>query len=125
MRNFTLESATAPERAIAAHGPRHEASYIAGGTTLIDLIKLDVLRPQQVVDISRLALDEVERLDDGRLRVGALVTNSDLAHHPLVREHYPLLSQAILAGASTQIRNLATTGGNVMQRTRCPYYRDA
>ena len=125
MRNFTLASASAPERAIAAHGPRREAAYIAGGTTLVDLIKLDVLRPRELIDVSRLALDAVERLADGRLRIGALVTNTDLAHHPLVRESYPVLSQAILAGASTQIRNLATTGGNLMQRTRCPYYRDA
>ncbi|WP_129140437.1 FAD binding domain-containing protein [Modicisalibacter coralii] len=125
MRPFAFDTATDSGAAIAIHGGDDRRAYIAGGTTLIDLVKLDVMRPAALIDVSRLPLAEVERLDDGRLRIGAAVTNSELAHHPLVREHYPLLAQAILAGASTQIRNMATTAGNVMQRTRCPYYRDA
>ncbi|MCP4026759.1 MAG: xanthine dehydrogenase family protein subunit M [Sphingomonas sp.] len=124
MREFAFQPTQRIDQAVAAHGRDAAASYIAGGTTLVDLVKLDVMRPTRVIDVSRLPLNEVERLDDGRLRIGALVTNTALAHHPQVIERYPLLSQAILAGASTQIRNMATTAGNVMQRTRCPYYRD-
>nr|WP_299243640.1 xanthine dehydrogenase family protein subunit M [uncultured Halomonas sp.] len=125
MRNFAFSSAENVDQAVSSErGNAGEASYIAGGTTLIDLVKLDVMRPVQVIDLNRLPLREVERLDDGRLRIGALVSNTDLAHHPLVTQHYPLLSQALLAGASTQLRNMASTGGNVMQRTRCPYFRD-
>lgn len=124
MREFAFQPATRIDQAVAAHGRDASTSYIAGGTTLIDLVKLDVMRPAQLVDVSRLPLGDVERLDDGRLRIGAAVTNTDLAHHPLVVEHYPLLSQALLSGASTQLRNMATTAGNVMQRTRCPYFRD-
>lgn len=123
MRAFAYSRADSVDH--AAHRITHDAAFVAGGTTLLDLIKLDVLKPENVVDINALPLKRVERLDDGRLRIGALVTNTDLAHHPEVKRHYPLLSQALLAGASTQLRNMATTAGNVMQRTRCPYYRDA
>jgi xanthine dehydrogenase YagS FAD-binding subunit len=98
--------------------------FLAGGTTLIDLMKLDVETPQQVVDISRLPLNEVRRLPDGGLEIGATVKNADLAHHPLVTGHYAVLSQALLSGASAQLRNMATTGGNLLQRTRCVYFRD-
>ena len=98
--------------------------FIAGGTTLLDLMKLNVEHPAQVVDINRLPLDKVEQLPDGRLKIGALVRNSDLAHHPLVQGGYPVLSQALLAGASAQLRNMATTGGNLLQRTRCMYFRN-
>ena len=98
--------------------------FIAGGTTLLDLMKLDVERPEQVVDINRLPLDKVEQLPDGRLKIGALVRNSDVAHHPLVQSGYPVLSQALLSGASAQLRNMATTGGNLLQRTRCMYFRN-
>jgi xanthine dehydrogenase YagS FAD-binding subunit len=98
--------------------------FIAGGTTLLDLMKLDVERPSTLVDINRLPLDKVEPLPDGRLKIGALVRNSDLAHHPLVQRGYPVLSQALLAGASAQLRNMATTGGNLLQRTRCMYFRN-
>jgi len=101
-----------------------EVRFIAGGTTLLDLMKLDVERPRQVVDINRLPLDKIERLPDGRLKVGALVRNSDLAHHPEVQSGYSVLSQALLAGASAQLRNMATTGGNLLQRTRCMYFRN-
>jgi xanthine dehydrogenase YagS FAD-binding subunit len=98
--------------------------FIAGGTTLLDLMKLNVERPTQVVDINRLPLDQVEKLPDDRLKIGALVRNSDLAHHPAVVSDYSLLSQALLAGASAQLRNMATTGGNLLQRTRCMYFRN-
>lgn len=101
-----------------------EVRFVAGGTTLLDLMKLDVERPQQVIDINRLPLAKVESLPDGGLRIGALVRNADLAHHPLVQRDYAALSQALLAGASGQLRNMATTGGNLLQRTRCVYFRD-
>jgi xanthine dehydrogenase YagS FAD-binding subunit len=100
------------------------ARFLAGGTTVIDLMKLHVERPETLVDVNRLPLDRIEERPDGGLRVGALVRNSDMAHHPLVRERYPVLCQALLSGASGQIRNMATTGGNLLQRTRCYYFRD-
>jgi len=101
-----------------------EARFLAGGTTLVDLMKLHVEQPRVIVDVNRLPLTAVEELPDGGIRVGAMVRNSDMAHHPLIRSRYPVLSQAILAGASAQIRNMATTGGNLLQRTRCAYFRD-
>ncbi|WP_251977602.1 FAD binding domain-containing protein [Salinicola avicenniae] len=122
MRTFAYSRADSVER--AAHATTPTAAFVAGGTTLLDLVKLDVMQPSELVDINALPLKQVEWLDDGRLKVGALVTNTDLAHHPAVKQHYPLLSEALLAGASTQLRNMATTAGNVMQRTRCPYFRD-
>jgi xanthine dehydrogenase YagS FAD-binding subunit len=96
--------------------------YIAGGTNLIDLMKLQVETPGALVDISRLALDGVEEIDGGGARIGALVPNSDLAAHPLIRAQYPMLSRALLAGASAQLRNKASTAGNLLQRTRCYYF---
>src|ERR1700693_4321002 len=90
----------------------------------IDLMKLNVERPQKVIDIDGLPLDKVEVLPDGSLKIGAVVRNSDLAHHPAVVRDYPVLSQALLSGASAQLRNMATTGGNLLQRTRCVYFRD-
>lgn len=101
-----------------------DARFVAGGTTLLDLMKLDVEHPRHVIDINSLPLKQVETLPDGGLKVGALVRNSDLAHHPDVQRNYPLLSQALLSGASAQLRNMATTGGNLLQRTRCVYFRD-
>ena len=98
--------------------------FLAGGTTLVDLMKLNVEGPERVVDINRLPLDKIESLPDGSLKIGATVRNSLLAHHAIVRRDYPVLSQAILAGASTQLRNRATTAGNLLQRTRCVYFRD-
>jgi xanthine dehydrogenase YagS FAD-binding subunit len=98
--------------------------FLAGGTTLLDLMKLDVERPAQVIDIHRLPLDKVEILDNGGVTIGATVRNADLANHPLIKTHYPVLSQALLSGASAQLRNMATTGGNLLQRTRCVYFRD-
>jgi xanthine dehydrogenase YagS FAD-binding subunit len=100
------------------------ARYLAGGTTLIDLMKLYVERPALIVDINAMPLTQIEELPDGGVRVGALVRNSDMAHHALIRTRYPFLSQAILAGASAQVRNMATTAGNLLQRTRCYYFRD-
>ena len=98
--------------------------FIAGGTNLVDLMKLNVERPQVVVDINGLPLDKIERLPNGGLRIGALVRNSDLAHDPNVLRDYAMLSQALLSGASPQLRNMATTSGNLLQRTRCVYFRD-
>ena len=117
----TAESATAALRLAAED---RGARYLAGGTTLVDLMKLDVEQPTQLIDITALPLGDVSVLPNGALHVGAMVRNSDLAHNEEVRRRYPMLSQALLAGASGQLRNMATTGGNLLQRTRCPYFRD-
>jgi len=101
-----------------------QVRFIAGGTTLLDLMKLDVERPSEIIDINRLPLDKLEKLPDGRLKIGALVRNSELANDPKVKADYTVLSQALLAGASAQLRNMATTGGNLLQRTRCMYFRN-
>jgi xanthine dehydrogenase YagS FAD-binding subunit len=101
-----------------------EIRFIAGGTTLIDLMKLNVEQPHTLIDLNRLPLGDVETLPDGDLKIGAMVRNSDLAHHPAVLRDYPVLSQALLSGASAQLRNKATTSGNLLQRTRCIYFRD-
>lgn len=102
-----------------------DVRFMAGGTTLIDLMKLNVETPERVLDINRLLLDKVEQTSEGGLNIGATVRNSDLAYHPIVQRDYSVLSQAILSGASAQIRNMATTAGNLVQRTRCVYFRDA
>jgi xanthine dehydrogenase YagS FAD-binding subunit len=101
-----------------------DVRFLAGGTTLLDLMKLNVETPARVVDINRLPFAKVEATPDGGLRIGATVRNSDLAYHPTVRRDYLVLSEAILAGASAQLRNMATTAGNLLQRTRCMYFRD-
>ena len=101
-----------------------EIRFIAGGTTLIDLMKLNVEQPRTLIDLNRLPLADVETLPEGSLKIGAMVRNSDLAHHPAVLRDYPVLSQALLSGASAQLRNKATTSGNLLQRTRCMYFRD-
>jgi xanthine dehydrogenase YagS FAD-binding subunit len=101
-----------------------EVRFIGGGTTLIDLMKLNVEQPQTLIDINRLPLDKVEALPDGGLTIGAVVRNSDLAYHPIVRKNYTVLSEAILSGATVQLRNMATTAGNLLQRTRCMYFRE-
>ena len=98
--------------------------FIAGGTNLVDYMKLNVERPTRLVDINALPLDGIEQTADGGLKIGALARNADVASNPIVKERYPLLSQALLAGASAQLRNMATTGGNMLQKTRCVYYRD-
>src|SRR5882757_9988152 len=114
--------ATAAKATTAQQGA--EIRFIGGGTTLIDLMKLNVEQPQTVVDINRLPLDKIEALPDGGLTIGAVVRNSDLAHHPLVQKDYAVLSQSLLSGASAQLRKMATTGGNLLQRTRCMYFRN-
>ena len=101
-----------------------DVRFVAGGTTLLDLMKLNVETPARLIDINRLPLDKIEATPDGGLKIGATVRNSDLAHHPTVQRDYAVLSQAILAGASAQLRNMATTAGNLLQRTRCMYFRD-
>ncbi|AMO70710.1 FAD binding domain-containing protein [Sphingorhabdus sp. M41] len=116
--------ARASERADATAQAANNATYIAGGTNLLDLMKLEVMTPDKLVDINRLDLSEITVTDDGGLRIGALVTNSDCAADARVRSDYPVLSRAILAGASGQLRNKATTGGNLCQRTRCYYFYD-
>jgi xanthine dehydrogenase YagS FAD-binding subunit len=101
-----------------------EIRFIAGGTTLLDLMKLSVETPNKLIDINKLPLDKIETTSGGAIKIGAMVRNSDLAFHPYVKAHYQVLSEAILAGASAQLRNMATTGGNLLQRTRCVYFRD-
>ncbi len=124
MINFQYARADDVADAVRMIAADPAAKFIAGGTNLIDLMKEDVERPSRLIDISRLALKSVEETADGGLRIGALVPNSDLAYHPLVTQRYPLLASAILAGASQQLRNMASTGGNLLQRTRCAYFYD-
>src|SRR5438874_752629 len=114
--------ATAARAKTAQQGA--DVRFVAGGTTLLDLMKLNVETPAQVLDINRLPLDKIEATSDGGLKIGATVRNSDLANHPTVQRDYAVLSQAILQGASAQLRNMATTAGNLLQRTRCVYFRD-
>ncbi|OXL27074.1 xanthine dehydrogenase family protein subunit M [Psychrobacter sp. DAB_AL32B] len=121
MKRFEYIRADAPEHAAISASPK-EASFIAGGTNLLDLMKLEIETPIKLVDVTRLELQQVETTNDGGLRIGTLVTNSDLAAHPQVIANYPILSRAILAGATGQLRNKATTGGNFLQRTRCYYF---
>lgn len=129
MNSFQLTRAADNDQAIASAAKAKTAQqgadirFIAGGTTLIDLMKLNVEQPETVIDINRLPLDRIEALPDGGLTIGAVVRNSDLAYHPLVRKNYAVLSEAILSGASAQLRNMATTAGNLLQRTRCMYFR--
>lgn len=122
MEPFTWIKVADETRAIAAAGASN-TQYIAGGTNLVDYMRLAVMRPSQVVDITALPLATVKDTGQG-LEIGALVRNTDLAYHPAVMQRYPVLAEALLAGASPQIRNVATTGGNMLQRTRCPYFRD-
>jgi len=114
----------AQDTARATEAARNDAAFVAGGTNLVDLMKLEVMTPGRLVDITRLDLGGVEDTGEGGLRIGALVTNADLAAHERVRRAYPVLSRALLAGASGQLRNKATTGGNLLQRTRCYYFYD-
>jgi xanthine dehydrogenase YagS FAD-binding subunit len=123
MRAFTYERATDPRAAVAAVS-RGGAKFISGGTNLLDLMKLEIEQPTHLVDISRLPLADIDELPDGGLRIGAQATNSDTAADARVRTHYPVLSQALVAGASGQLRNKASVGGNLLQRTRCPYFYD-
>ena len=125
MRPFAYSRATRPDEAIAAVAGNPRAIFLAGGTTLVDLQRLDVMNPDAVVDINALPLTRIETLPGGGVRVGAMVRNSDLANHATIQKRYPVLSAALLSGASPQLRNMATVGGNLMQRTRCYYFRDA
>jgi xanthine dehydrogenase YagS FAD-binding subunit len=130
MHHFEFTRPPDPEAAIAAAAQAKTAQqgadvrFVAGGTTLIDLMKLNVETPSRVLDVNRLPLDKIETTPDGGLKIGATVRNSDLASHPAVQRDYAVLSQSLLAGASAQLRNMATTAGNLLQRTRCMYFRD-
>ena len=123
MNPFTFERPSRPADAATAVAARPGAMFLAGGTTLVDLMKVDVLTPEAVADVRRLGLSSID-VSDQAIAIGAAVTNSQLAWHPAVRERFPVLSQAILSGATTQIRNMATVAGNLLQRTRCSYFRD-
>ncbi|MGW1500096.1 FAD binding domain-containing protein [Streptomyces mirabilis] len=124
MKEFDYERAYDVTGAVALLGADPDARYLGGGTNLVDLMKSGVERPARLVDVRELPLDRVEFTRNDGLRIGATVTNSDLAAHPDVRRHYPALTQAVLAGASGQLRNMATVGGNLLQRTRCGYFTD-
>jgi xanthine dehydrogenase YagS FAD-binding subunit len=106
----------------AIHALTNDTKFIAGGTNILDLMKLNIETPKQIVDINKLSLYKIEELSNGGIRIGALVKNSDLAYHPSIIKKYPVLSEALLSGASPQLRNMASVGGNLMQRTRCPYF---
>lgn len=122
MQLFTYTRTSKPQEAIAA--ANKNARFLAGGTTLYDLMKLDVERPEALIDINELPLDKIERTSSGGLRIGAMAKNAAVAQHPEVIKRYPVLSEALLAGASGQIRNMASSAGNLLQRTRCVYFRD-
>jgi len=124
VRPFRYEQAVNASGAVAALADAPTAMFLGGGTNLVDLMRLGVARPEALVDVSRLPFDRIEELPGGGLRIGATVRNSDLAADRRVRERYPVLAQALLAGASGQLRNVATTGGNLLQRTRCAYFQD-
>lgn len=124
MRAFSYERAASPGAAAVAAAQTENAKFIAGGTNLLDLMKLEIETPAHLIDVNGLALDKVEATPEGGLRIGALVRNTDLAADARVRRDYGVLSRALLAGASGQLRNKATTAGNLLQRTRCPYFYD-
>lgn len=124
MKAFGYHVATSPADAVATLAGHPGAAYLAGGTNLVDHMKLGVAEPDLLVDVSRLDLDQISVTDDGAVRIGANVRNSDLAADPVIRSHYPVLARALLSGASGQLRNAATTAGNLLQRTRCVYFQD-
>src|SRR5437016_681357 len=124
MKSFTYERANSPAEAAAAAARTEGAKFIAGGTNLLDLMKLEIETPAHLIDVNHLSLDKIEPTPEGGLRIGALVRNTDLAADERVRRDYGVLSRALLAGASGQLRNKATTAGNLLQRTRCPYFYD-
>ena len=124
MKTFTYERATTAAQAVERVAAVPGARFIAGGTNLLDLMKLEIETPAHLIDVNGLGFDKIEATSDGGLRIGAMVRNTDLAAHPRVRADYGLLSRALLAGASGQLRNKATTAGNLLQRTRCPYFYD-
>lgn len=124
MRPFTYERANSPAEAAAAAARVEGAKFVAGGTNLLDLMKLEIEAPTHLIDVNQVALDKIEDTPEGGLRIGALVRNTDLAADPRVRRDYAVLARALLAGATGQLRNRATTAGNLLQRTRCPYFYD-
>lgn len=124
MRSFTYQRAASPQDAARAVASQQGAKFIAGGTNLLDLMKLEIETPTHLVDVQDLDLHKIAENEDGGLRIGALVSNTALSAHPRVRKDYAVLTRAIQAGASGQLRNKATTGGNLLQRTRCPYFYD-
>jgi xanthine dehydrogenase YagS FAD-binding subunit len=124
MNPFSFSHASRPDEAVAAVSRDPHARFVAGGTTLVDLLRLEVENPDRLVDINALPLAKIEAMPGGGVRIGALVRNSDLANDPTVRKRYPVISEALLSGASPQIRNMASVGGNLLQRTRCYYFRD-
>jgi xanthine dehydrogenase YagS FAD-binding subunit len=124
MKAFTYERAKTPAEAVAAAARRPVSRFIAGGTNLLDLMKLQIESPAHLIDVNGTGLDKIEATEEGGLRIGALVRNTDLAAHERVRRDYAVLSRALVAGASGQLRNMATTAGNLLQRTRCPYFYD-
>jgi len=121
---FDYQRASTVPDAVRAAASREDSAYLAGGTNIVDHMKLGIAAPGLLVDVSGLPLDDISEREDGGLRIGAAVRNSELAAHPLIRRRYPLLSEALLSGASGQLRNMATTGGNLLQRTRCVYFQD-
>jgi xanthine dehydrogenase YagS FAD-binding subunit len=123
MKPFSYTRANSVDEAVGAYARNSESRYVGGGTNLLDLMKMGVERPSHLIDITRVPLNKIEE-HEGGLRIGSLVSNTDAANHPLIRQRYPLLSEAILAGASQQLRNMATMGGNLLQRTRCYYFYD-
>ncbi|MBY4209529.1 xanthine dehydrogenase family protein subunit M [Rhodococcus fascians] len=125
MKTFEYRTATAIDDALERLAGDENAMLLGGGTNLVDLMKLGVAAPSALIDVTRLPLHDIDVADDGALRIGSGVSNSDLAVHPVVRQRYPVLSRAVLSGASGQLRNMATTGGNLFQRTRCVYFMDA
>jgi len=124
MKPFTYERAATPAAAAEAALARPDARFIAGGTNLLDLMKLQIETPTHLIDVNHLGLDRIEKTEDGGLRIGALVRNTELAADDRVRRDYAVLTRALVAGASGQLRNKATTAGNLLQRTRCPYFYD-
>jgi xanthine dehydrogenase YagS FAD-binding subunit len=124
MRPFKFTKANDTAIAVKTVSANNDGHFLAGGTNILDLMKEDVARPNELVDINRLSLSQIKTVKDGGISIGALAKNTDTANHPLIRQNYPLLTQAILAGASAQIRNMATNGGNLLQRTRCAYFYD-
>src|SRR5262249_16878555 len=124
MHPFQYERASDASGAIALLAKKPTGVFLGGGTNLVDLMKLGVAQPDLLVDITHLPYDKIEPLPDGGVRIGAMVRNSDLAADHTIRQRYPMLAEALLAGASGQLRNLATTGGNLLQRTRCVYFQD-
>ena len=125
MNPFAYSRATDTDQAVAGISGKRQVKFLGGGTNLIDLMKMGVETPETLIDVNRLPLAQIEELPDGKgVRIGAMARNSDVAAHELIKSRYPVLSEALLSGASPQLRNMATVGGNLLQRTRCYYFYD-